>query len=182
MAYAKNEIERLNLLVDKVMNLAMYNEGVSKINKEDIDIDNIITDLINLHQMANSKTITLQYENKSRESHLIADKIQFQHAINNVLDNAIKYSAADTNIKITVEKQRNYMVIKLKDNGIGIAEKETLMVFDKFYRVSTKNSHPVKGYGLGLNYVKKIMQQHSGWYKIESKLGAGTTLILGWPL
>jgi len=182
LAYAKNEIERLNLLVDKVMNLAIYDEGISKINKEEINIDDAIRDLISLHQLANAKTITIQYQNTSNQSHLIADKFQFQHAINNILDNAIKYSTNNTSIKITVEKNRNYLVIKLKDNGIGIAEKETLMVFDKFYRVSTGNNHPVKGHGLGLNYVKQIMQQHTGWYKIESKLGIGTTLILGWPL
>jgi len=182
LAYAKNEIERLNLLVDKVMNLAIYDEGISKINKEEINIDDAIRDSISLHQLANAKTITIQYQNTSNQSHLIADKFQFQHAINNILDNAIKYSTNNTSIKITVEKNRNYLVIKLKDNGIGIAEKETLMVFDKFYRVSTGNNHPVKGHGLGLNYVKQIMQQHTGWYKIESKLGIGTTLILGWPL
>lgn len=182
LVHAKNEIERLNVLVDKVMNLAVYEEGLSRINKENINIDDIIKDLIKHQELANTKKINIQYLNKSGENHLIADKVQFQHALNNILDNAIKYSIEETNINILINKDRNYLVLKLQDDGIGIAEKETLMVFDKFYRVSTGNNHPVKGHGLGLSYVKQIMQQHSGWYKIESKLGHGTTLILGWPI
>ncbi|MFC3561513.1 sensor histidine kinase [Pedobacter jamesrossensis] len=180
--HAKNEIERLNLLVDKVLNLAIYDGGRSEIIKEEVNIAESINDLIKLHQLSNAKEVTITFINQSNEIYIQADKIQFQHALNNVLDNAIKYSPNEASILITVDKVGNYLVLKLKDSGIGISEKEILMVFDKFYRVSTGNNHLVKGHGLGLNYVKQIMIRHAGWYKIESELGQGTTLILAWPI
>jgi len=182
LEHAKSEIERLNLLVDQVMSLAIYESGKSEINKEIIDIDIIIKELIERHQLPGNKTIFIEYENNSTINTINADKIQFQHAINNVLDNAIKYSKDEVNIKISLLKKDSYLLLNLKDNGIGISEKEIVLVFDKFYRVSTGNNHPVKGHGLGLNYVKQIMEQHAGWYSIESKLGNGTSLTLGWPL
>lgn len=182
LEHAKSEIERLNLLVDQVMSLAIYESGKSEINKGTIDIDIVIKELIERHQLPGSKAILIEYENNSTINTINADKIQFQHAINNVLDNAIKYSKNEVNIKISILKKDNYLLLNLKDNGIGISEKEIVLVFDKFYRVSTGNNHPVKGHGLGLNYVKQIMEQHAGWYSIESKLGTGTSLTLGWPL
>ncbi|RZL68735.1 MAG: HAMP domain-containing histidine kinase [Pedobacter sp.] len=180
--HAKTEIERLNLLVDKVMNLAIYEDGHSEINKENINIDDVINDLIRLHQLTENKKVVINYENKSGHIYIHADKTQFQHAVNNILDNAIKYSKDDALIEISISEKDDFLILTLKDNGIGIADREIPLVFDKFYRVGTGNNHLVKGYGLGLNYVKQIMEQHSGWCSIESKPGYGTTLILGWPI
>ncbi|RDC56985.1 sensor histidine kinase [Pedobacter chinensis] len=182
LTHAKNEIERLNLLVDQVLKMAIYHEGKSTLTKEKIAIDSMIKQLINIHKIASGKDISVEYLNKSGTDCLLADETQFQHAINNILDNAIKYSRDQPEIKINILRNHNDLIISIEDNGIGISEKEIPAVFDKFYRVSTGNRHLVKGYGLGLNYVKQIMQQHNGWYKIESKLAQGTTVILGWPI
>ncbi|MCX3264898.1 sensor histidine kinase [Pedobacter agri] len=182
LAHAKTETERLNLLVDKVMNLSIYQDESMVIKKENIHFDEIIEGLIKLHQLSEHKQISIDYENKSGVSIVNADKIQFQHAINNVLDNALKYSKAAVKLKVSISLKDNFLVIRLQDDGIGIAEQEISLVFEKFYRVGTGNNHLVKGHGLGLSYVKQIMEQHAGWVRIESKPEYGTTLILGWPI
>lgn len=180
--HAKNEIERLDQLVDKVMNLSLYEDEQTEIHKEFIAIDEVIQELIQIHQVSNDKTPAIHYENKSGEQQLWVDKLKFRHAISNILDNAIKYTNSDPIINISLFKENNHLVFRFQDNGIGIPDKDLHLVFDKFYRVNKGNRHLVKGHGLGLNYVKQIMQQHKGWYKIESKLGTGTTIILGWPI
>ena len=139
-------------------------------------------EIIHLHEIRAEKRISIEYKNDSQLNDINVDPTQFQHAINNIIDNAIKYSGEESLMKVTVQKKDDFLTIQVEDNGIGIAEKDISAVFEKFYRVSTGNSHPVKGHGLGLNYVKQIMHLHNGWYKIESKLGKGTKIILGWPL
>ena len=180
--HAKNEIERLNQLVDKVMNLSLYEGEQKDIHKEFIPVDEVMHEIIQIYQVLSDKKPEIHYENKSGVQQLRVDKLKFRHAISNILDNAIKYSNSDAGININVFKENNHLVFRIQDNGIGIADKDLPLVFDKFYRVKKGNLHLVKGHGLGLNYVKQIMQQHKGWYKIESKLGTGTTIILGWPI
>ncbi len=182
LLHAKNEIERLNLLVDKVLNIAIYQNGDSFLHKEDFNFNECIRELIKVHEITAAKNTTISYESDSKTTSIKADKIQFQHAINNIIDNAVKYSNDAANIKITALKRNDFLVIEIEDNGIGIAEKDIDVVFEKFYRVGTGNNHPVKGFGLGLNYVKQIMKLHNGWYRMESKLGVGTKITLGWQL
>ncbi|WP_182953659.1 sensor histidine kinase [Pedobacter gandavensis] len=182
LLHAKTEIERLNVLVDKVLNISIYEDGKSSLLKEEIIFDEKITELISLHELSADKRVRIHYENNSSLKSIKVDKTQFQHALNNIIDNAVKYSLHEPLIRITSVEDRHFLAIKIEDNGIGIAEKDVEAVFEKFYRVSTGDSHPVKGYGLGLNYVKQIMNQHNGWCKIESKLTVGTTITLGWPV
>ena len=180
--HAKNEIERLNQLVDKVMNLSLYEDNQTEIHKEFIPVDEVIKEIIQIYQVSSDKKPDIHYENNSGEHQLWVDKLKFRHAISNILDNAIKYSNNDPCININLFKENHHLIFRFQDNGIGIPDKDLPLIFDKFYRVNKGNLHLIKGYGLGLNYVKQIMQQHRGWYKIESKLGTGTTIILGWPL
>lgn len=182
LLHAKTEMERLNVLVDKVLNIAIYEDGKSSLLKEEIFFDENITELISLHELSAEKKVRIHYENNSSLKSIKVDKTQFQHALNNIIDNAVKYSLNEPLIRITSVEERDFLEIKIEDNGIGIAEKDVEAVFEKFYRVSTGDRHPVKGYGLGLNYVKQIMNQHNGWCKIESKLAIGTTITLGWPV
>ncbi|MBE5320525.1 HAMP domain-containing histidine kinase [Pedobacter sp. MR2016-19] len=182
LIHAKNEIERLNILVDKVLNIAIYEDGKSPLLREKVFFGDKIMEIIHLHEMKAGKRIAIDYQNRSELNEIHVDSTQFQHAISNIIDNAIKYSGEESLIKVTIKKKEDFLTIQVEDNGIGIAEKDIPAVFEKFYRVSTGNSHPVKGHGLGLNYVKQIMHLHNGWYKIESKLGKGTKITLGWPL
>ena len=110
-----------------------------------------------------------------------ADQTQFQHALANVIDNAIKYGLSPTKIDISCSLEKNHLVILVKDNGPGITKAEIPFIFEKFYRAKQHTDKPIKGYGLGLNYVKQIMNQHNGWYSISSNAN-GTELKLAWPI
>ncbi|MGM1055034.1 MAG: sensor histidine kinase [Bacteroidota bacterium] len=115
-----------------------------------------------------------KYPVKAEVSHL-------ENAINNLLDNAKKYSD-NPEISLKASLQNKKLVISIKDNGIGISAKEKDRIFKKFYRVPNGNLHKVKGYGLGLSYVKEIVKKHRGTISIESEQNKGTTVSIHIPL
>ena len=110
-----------------------------------------------------------------------ADKMHLSNCINNLIDNAIKYSAEAPAIAVTVKKEKNSIRIEVKDNGIGIKKEHIDKIFDKLFRVPTGNVHNVKGFGLGLSYVKKIVEAHGGKVHVKSKLGDGSTFEIYLP-
>ena len=113
---------------------------------------------------------------------IIADDVHFTNLINNLLDNAVKYSKDNLKIKVSTLNFNNHFRIKIEDNGIGM-NKETLTVFSKnSYRAHTGNIHNVKGFGLGLSYVKTIVDAHHGKIKVESTPGKGSCFTLDFSL
>jgi two-component system phosphate regulon sensor histidine kinase PhoR len=100
----------------------------------------------------------------------------------NLLDNAVKYCEQKPEIILTTRNERKGLVLEITDNGIGIKKEDLRMIFDKFYRVPTGNVHNVKGFGLGLFYVKLIIDAHRGKIDVKSKLGEGTTFTIWLPL
>lgn len=177
LSYAKNELNRLSMLTDKILKLALYNNGNHTFKKESIDVELLIREIVEIHSLS-SKSSKINFENQSDKKTVFADKTQFQHALSNVIENAIKYGGEEVNINIICYVENNHFVVSVKDNGPGIASTDIPFVFEKFYRV--KHQKKIKGYGLGLNYVKQIMEHHTGWYKIIST-DEGTELKLGWP-
>ena len=118
---------------------------------------------------------------------VLADRTHFSNIISNLIDNAIKYSHGEAEVaihcrKVTVEGQNEQTEISVSDHGIGIAPEKQKHIFDKFYRVPTGNLHDVKGFGLGLAYVKKIIVEHKGTIRAESDLNVGTKFIIALPL
>jgi two-component system phosphate regulon sensor histidine kinase PhoR len=182
LMHSKNEIKRLSSLVDKVLNISMYEKLEFDINPERLDISELIHELMQNQVLAAAKPVHYTYKNNTPVSELYADKLYFQHALNNVIDNSIKYSGDEVSITIECTLQNQHLVVVIKDNGMGIERGEINMIFEKFYRVPTGNRHRVKGHGLGLNYVKSIIERHRGWYRMESEYGKGSTLFLGWPI
>ena len=110
--------------------------------------------------------------------HLKADKIHLQNIFYNLIDNAIKYSQDHPVIEISTANKINGLEIKISDNGIGIKKENLKNIFDKFYRESTGNVHNVKGFGLGLHYVKTIVEAYGGKISVESEEGKGTTFVI----
>ena len=154
------------LLVDLVHNLFKY----------------INTALNNINLQVVEKGGILEVELDAENDVINADEVHFTNLINNLLDNAVKYSKENPHIKLTTKSTGNQFKIKIEDNGIGM-NKETLhRIFEKFYRAHTGNVHNVKGFGLGLSYVKTMVEAHHGTIKAESVLGKGSSFCITIPL
>lgn len=182
LTHSKNELQRLSELVDKLLNISIYENQQLELKPEPINIEEAIQMVTQSHLITAAKKIHFLYENKTAIKNIVADRTHFHHAINNVIDNAIKYSAEKVDIKITCKTKDNFLILEITDNGIGISAKDVPMIFEKFYRVNTANRHPVKGHGLGLTYVKNILERHQGWCKFKSNPGQGSVIFLAWPL
>jgi two-component system phosphate regulon sensor histidine kinase PhoR len=138
-----------------------------------------------------AKNLSLQIQEKSGELHLNlmasksfidVDEMHFSNIIFNLLDNAIKYSKGAPIIHMTTQVNNGMLAIKIKDNGIGMNRETASRVFEKFYRAHTGNLHNVKGFGLGLSYVKSMVEAQNGYIKLESVLGKGSTFTVNMPL
>lgn len=112
----------------------------------------------------------------------LVDEIHFTNIVYNLMDNALKYSRGPLNLHLKTWNEKNNLLISIQDNGIGMKKSDQKRIFDKFYRVSTGNVHNVKGFGLGLAYVKKVVTDHKGTIRVESELNVGTKFIISIPL
>lgn len=176
--HAGQELQRINTLTDKILKLSLYENELQHFKKSNLNVDLLIRE-----QLESLKTIYndlgVNYINMNSSISIYADPIQMEHAISNILENSIKYGGLDVKIEIEINAENDYLVMTFSDNGPGIPAHDLAFIFDKFYRANSNSN--IKGYGLGLNYVKQIMHNHKGWYKVASN-EKGTTIILGWPI
>ncbi len=177
------ESKRLGLQVEKVLQMAIFEKTKLKLKLKEIDIHSII------ENVARSFTIQLQKsegelitELNAKTPILIADEVHITNVINNLLDNALKYRKGKPKIIVTTKNVTKGIIIAVKDNGIGISRDNQKRIFEQFYRVPTGNLHNVKGFGLGLCYVKKIIEEHGGKIWVESTVGQGSLFTLYLPL
>ena len=178
----KEENIRLGNQVERVLQTAQMEKEEIVLRKKDIDIHTLIqhvADNINPIIHANQGILTLNLE--AQPSLLAIDEVHISNVIHNLLDNAIKYSPNQLHVEIQTESNAVQCTIKIKDQGIGMEKSVLETVFEPFYRVPTGNIHNVKGFGLGLSYVKKIVDAHGGKVKVESTLGTGSTFIITLP-
>ena len=153
------------------------------INKESNNVHEIIEDAIehvNLIVEDRNGTIT-KHLNATRTTVLLND-VHFTNVIVNILDNAIKYSPNEPIIDIETENVKEFIIIKIKDKGSGMSKTAQKRIFEKFYREHTGDLHNVKGHGLGLSYVKRIVEDHNSQIFVESEKGKGSTFIIKVPL
>ena len=179
---SRNELARLNQLVSKVLDVAAFENKEVKLIKEKIAPDNLVNEIIATEKSKTDKVVNITYTNKDNITDIVADKLHFKNVLLNILDNAAKYSDNPVDIQIELYKQNNMAVFAIKDNGIGIPPVHLARIFDKFYRVPTGNVHNVKGTGLGLNYVKYIVEAHGGSVSVKSEVNAGSEFIVSIPL
>jgi len=182
-AIIKEENKRMNKQVETILQAALLDKQEVQLNlKRSAAHDLIVGALNNINLQVEEKGGTLDVELDAENDVINADEVHFTNLINNLLDNAVKYSKDNLHIKLSTKNAGNYFKIKIEDNGIGM-NKETLhRIFEKFYRAHTGNVHNVKGFGLGLSYVKTMVEAHHGNIKAESVLGKGSTFCINIPL
>ena len=176
------ESKRLEGQVDKVLQIAMVDSGNFSLDKKRLDIHEVIENVVTSMTMAVNKrngNITLQLE--AKQSEVMADTTHMVNIVYNLIDNAIKYTMDKPHIIISTVDSDEGIQISIKDNGIGMDEEIQKYIFDKFYRAETGNVHNVTGFGLGLSYVKKIIDAHKGRINLTSQIDQGSEFQLFIP-
>jgi two-component system phosphate regulon sensor histidine kinase PhoR len=177
------ENKRLENQVERVLNVAKLDKEQVILNKELFNVHELLDEVkenFEFNQTEIGGTITLDCS--ALDHQIQADSVHITNVVYNLLDNAIKYCDGKAMIHILTKNERNGLLIEVSDNGIGIKKENIKLIFDKFYRVPTGNVHDVKGFGLGLFYVKLIIDEHKGKIDVKSTLGKGTTFTIWLPL
>jgi signal transduction histidine kinase len=180
----RDETKRLSIHVEKVLQIAMFEKEKSSLHLNDIKMNSLIKDVVSSFSLkVVNKGGKITTELKAVEDQVLVDEVHFTNILFNLMDNALKYSD-DKPLILTIgtHNQNNNLVISIEDNGIGISKEDQKKVFEKFFRVHTGNLHNVKGFGLGLAYVKKMVKEHKGTIKVESEPGIGTKFIITIPI
>jgi len=178
-----DESKRLSHQVEKVLQMAVFNEGRLKLKFTQIDLNKLAeTVASNFEIRVSNKKGELKTDLQAENPFIRGDDVHITNVIFNLLDNAVKYSKSNPQIELSTENKNGWAIIQVKDNGIGIPKEHQSQIFERFYRVPTGNIHNVKGFGLGLSYVKRIIDVHNGKIKVDSTLGKGTRFRLYFPL
>jgi two-component system, OmpR family, phosphate regulon sensor histidine kinase PhoR len=179
----KEENKRMNKQVETILQAALLDKQEVQLNLKKLPAHDLITAALNnITLQVEEKQGTLDVKFNAEKDMILADEVHFTNLINNLLDNAVKYSKENLAIKLTTENSGSNLKIKIEDNGIGMNKETVNRIFEKFYRAHTGNVHNVKGFGLGLSYVKTMVEAHHGAIKADSVLGKGSTFIINIPL
>lgn len=178
----KQQNVRLNNQVEKVLNIARLEKDQFKLNLETIYLQPFLNKIVDQEQIKfEEQAGKIIVQLSEAPIYIQADKLHLTNVISNILDNALKYCKEKAAVEIELEKKKDKVLLSIKDNGIGIAKEDLKKIFNKFYRISTGNIHNVKGFGLGLFYVKNICDAHGWNINIDSKTGAGTKVSIELP-
>jgi two-component system, OmpR family, phosphate regulon sensor histidine kinase PhoR len=179
----QNETRRLGFQVEKVLQMSIFERGKVPLKIKTIDLHELIASLVNNFNIQVKKREGNIVSALEASNYLIeGDEVHIGNVIVNLLENAIKYCNRPPEIVIKTRNEKRLIRISVLDNGTGISRENQKRIFDKFYRVPTGNIHNVKGFGLGLSYVKKIVQEHGGSISVESELGKGSVFHILLPL
>lgn len=179
----RDENKRMHAQVENVLRISKLEKNQLDISKDRVDAHDIIQDAItHVELIVADKGGYVNTHLEAERSEVLANEMHFTNVIVNMLDNAIKYSPEAPKIDVYTEKAKNYIIIQVKDQGAGMSKAVLKRVFEKFYREHTGDIHNVKGHGLGLAYVKKIVDDHQGEVYAESEKGKGTTFYIKLPL
>ena len=170
-----DENKRLAMVVENVLRTAVMDKGELKLKIVDIDVNQVVDQVLhNMKIQLEQRGGQFITDLKAMHTMVQADKIHLTNVVFNLVDNALKYTEKIPLIKVGTRNESDGVVVYVEDNGIGISKENQKKIFDKLYRVPTGNIHNVKGFGLGLSYVKAIIDKHNGWIKVKSELNKGS--------
>lgn len=182
LSISKQELSRLSDLVEKVLQIAAEEKEEIELFKEPTALGELIETMLNNYEMVSSKEVKFTFDNQVGDRRVMVDRTHLANAVSNLVDNAIKYSGDTVNIRLNARIDKGFLELRVIDNGIGIPRNYQENVFDKFFRVPTGNLHKVKGFGLGLSYVKKVVDMHGGTILLQSEIGKGSEFIIRIPV
>ena len=179
----KEENKRMNKQVETILQAALLDRQQVQLNLKKLHAHDLINSALNnINLQVEQINGKIEINLAATKDLVMADEVHFTNLISNLLDNAVKYSKENLVIKISTQTAGNQLKIRVEDNGIGMNKETANRIFEKFYRAHTGNIHNVKGFGLGLSYVKTMVDAHHGTIKVESIVGKGTIFTLTFSL
>jgi len=179
----KEENKRMNKHVETILQAAVMDRQEITLNRVPLHVHNLIHEIMDNYKLQlEEKGARAELSLDARYDFVDADPVHFRNLISNLVDNAVKYSKENLLIKISTYNTNKFIGIRIEDNGIGMSKETVRRIFEKFYRAHTGNIHNVKGFGLGLSYVKTVVDAHEGKIKVDSMLGKGSAFTLEIPL
>ncbi len=179
----REENKRLGAHVEKVLQIALMDKGSLQLQQSKVNLHALIEKVLNnLSVQIEQRQGEVELDYRADEETVTGDEVHLTNVLYNLLDNAIKYSPDHLKLRVKTQNRENGLEIAITDEGIGLGKEQLGRIFDQFYRVPTGNRHDVKGFGLGLSYVKKMVEAHKGAIQVQSKPGQGTTFTIWLPL
>jgi len=179
----QTESKQLGYQVERVLQMAIFDHGELKLKHEPVDLHDIIETVAqNFLLQMDKRGGKLEFHPEADQTVITGDLMHLTNVISNLMENALKYTNRNPEISISTLNENNALVVSVADNGIGISKEDQKRIFDKFFRVPTGNIHNVKGFGLGLSYVKLIVEEHGGTIKIKSETNKGSRFDIHLPL
>ncbi|MBC7904745.1 MAG: HAMP domain-containing histidine kinase [Gemmatimonadaceae bacterium] len=179
----KEENKRMNKQVETILQAALMERQEIQLNKKPVHVHDVLSGVMeNFNLQLNEKVARAEVNLQAKKDIVEVDEVHFANLLSNLVDNAIKYSGENLVIKVSTLSSAKYITIRIDDNGIGMGKETQKRIFEKFYRAHTGNLHNVKGFGLGLSYVKTMVDAHGGKIRVDSTLGKGTSFIIDMPL
>ncbi len=178
-----DEAKRLTIQVEKILQMSTFDRGKGRLKLEERNINELVDKVVNNFRVkVESANGEINERLEATDPIAMVDNVHFTNVIYNLLDNAFKYRRDAPMLSVWTRNANGGIIISVKDNGLGISKEDQKRIFEKFYRVSTGDKHDIKGFGLGLAYVKKIVEDHGGQISVESELNVGTKFDIYLPL
>ena len=179
---SRSEIKRLGMLIDKTLNINLFEQGRFKYEMQDMHMDQEVENILQtLKVQLDQQKVKIDFKKSGNNFLVKIDKTHMTNVIHNLIENAIKYSQAPRKIEIHLNESSTEIEIRIKDNGIGIPDKYQSKVFDKFFRVPQGDAHNYKGHGLGLSYVQQVISAQGGKISLDSEEGVGSKFSIHIP-